>query len=181
MNDETEREEEEDWAEQMAHALEGTETDEEDAPPFSMLSGALLGVGPDEKIPLEQSPNLIMMREAAAAIRRDEISPEEYLEKVNQMASLADNGIKLFSAEAVRHEVEKLPPEHAALVDELEEQVHTLKKGTDLMARYVESGNIEDLDNGLALVEKCISEADKVQDRALEMAREEAQQEQTED
>lgn len=151
------------------------DNEEEDSAPFSVLSDGLLG-GSTEKIPLEQSPNLLLAREAAEQIRNDEIDPEEYLEKIMQVAQVAENGIKLFSAEVVKKETEKLPPEQQQMVREFEEQVYVLKEGTDLMAAYVDSGNIDDLDRGLQLVEQSMAAVDKIQDRAIDLMRLEQEQ-----
>lgn len=153
----------------VSRALEEAHS-ESDPPPVDHVSSIGLVDLPNEKVPLEQSANLVLMREAAAAIRRDQITPEEYLAKVKQVALVADNGIKLFSAEIVKKETAKLPEEEQELIAQFEAQVYVLKEGTDLMKLYIESGNIDDLDNGLALVEKSMAMVDSVQDRALEMS-----------
>ena len=157
----------------LSQAIEDVQDTEEDSPPFSLLSQAGLAglIDPDEKVPLERAANLLLMREAADLIRRDQISAEEYLEKVLQVAEVADNGIKLFSSDVLRKETEKLPDDQGELVYRFEEQVHTLKRGTDLMAAYIESGNIDDLDQGLALVEESMLMVDEIQDAAIEHAK----------
>ncbi len=157
----------------LGQAIEGAQDAEEDAPPFSLLSGTGLGglLDADEKVPLERAAHLLLMREAAEQIRRDQIGPEEFLEKVLQVASVADNGIKLFSSEVMQKETSKLPEDQAELVMRFEEQLHKLKKGTDLMAAYVESNNIDDLDQGLALVEESMQNVDQIQDSAIEHAK----------
>lgn len=160
----------------VAQAFQDAEdNDEEDAPPFSIMSDGLLG-GMTEKIPLEEAANLLLARQAAALIRKDEISAEEYLEMIFEVAQVADNGIKLFSTEVVKKETEKLPEDQQELVRDFEEQVYVLKEGTDLMASYIETNNIDDLDRGLQLVEQSMLAVDQIQDRALELREFERQQ-----
>jgi hypothetical protein len=153
----------------VAQAFEGAEDCEEDGPSLNILSGeAATGFG-FEKIPLEKAGNLVLLREAAAQIRHDEISAEEFVEKVMQVLDLAENGIKLFSSEALKKETAKLPPEQIELVALFEQQIYAVKEGTTLMASYADSGLIDDLDRGLEMVERALQIVDEIQDQAMEI------------
>jgi len=156
----------------VAQAMSDIESNpEEDMAPLNVMSSALLGQGTDmEKVPLEQAAHLLRAREAAAAVRRDEISLEDYLERLIPIQETAENGLKLFAADVVRKETEKLPPEQQELVAEFEKQVHILKEGIDLMASYADTGLIDELDRGLELVEQAMLAVDAIQDRAAELA-----------
>jgi hypothetical protein len=155
----------------VAEALEDASF-EEDPPPFDLLSGSGLGKQARDKIPLEEAENLLLLRAAAADARLDRIGRAEFLVRVQQVARVAVNGIKLFNNPGFRAFYDDLPPEQIAVFEVFEDQVYSLKEATDLMARYADSGAIEDLDEGLAMAERCMAAVDKAQDRAGEFAAE---------
>lgn len=170
-----------DW-QVLSKAVEDARGEEDDGPSVNILSSEGLVVE-IEKIPLEQAANLIIAREAAALIRRDEISLDEYLERMSQVAEVADNGVKLFSAEVVQKELEKLPEEQRELIGEFARQVHKVKEGVDLMFSFADTGDIDELDRGLEMIEQAMLASDQIQDQAIEMERleQEARAEQAEE
>lgn len=160
-----------DLSDLVAQAYSDTELNpEEDTPALNIMSNSLLGGGDLEKVPLERAANLLKAREAARAIRHDEITPEEFLQQLLPIQELAENGVKLFAAEVVKKETEKLPPEQQEVVAAFEKQVYVLKEGIELMASYADTGLIDDLDRGLELVEQSMVAVDEIQDRASELA-----------
>ncbi|MBT9584970.1 hypothetical protein IV102_16625 [bacterium] len=169
MAEHIEQPEEDDGWGAVAQAFEQAEDQEDDGPPLNILSGEASSGFEFEKIPLDKAGNLVLLREAAEQIRHDEISAEEFVEKVMQVTELAENGIKLFASEALKKETAKLPPEQIELVNLFEKQIYAVKEGTTLMASYADSGNIDDLDRGLDIVERALQIVDEIQDDAIEI------------
>jgi hypothetical protein len=147
---------------------------DEDPPPLNLLSGSGLshsvpsGVG--GRIPVEQSLHLRLLREAAAGIRHGEIDGEEFLAKVQYVGMVAHEGLKLLATPWMAKQFGQLPPAELALVEAFEEQALALVEATELMAAYLDSGNVDDLDRGLAMAEQCMLQVDQVQDEAVELA-----------
>ena len=67
-----------------------------------------------------------------------------------------------------------MPDEQLLVFHHLQDQLDVLLEGLEIMFEYRESGDMADVERGMALVEKAMVALDTVQDRAIELGREEA-------
>ncbi|HIB68572.1 MAG TPA: hypothetical protein EYO33_26660 [Phycisphaerales bacterium] len=161
----------------LANAL-GTLSEIEDEPEgLDVVEGSDATADPNDpfyKVPLEKAGNLLKLRRVTAGLSEGTVTREKFLAVVRKFMKPLDDGLKLLESEAVTKQIEGMPDEQLLVFHHLQDQLDVLLEGLEIMFEYRESGDMADVERGMALVEKAMVALDTVQDRAIELGREEA-------
>ncbi len=147
---------------------EARECDGEEPPPLD-LREAVEGSsqGGFQKTPLAQASNLLQLRSLAEGKIAGELSDDDYLEGVRKLLQPLSHAFRFMEGEAIQAQIEELPADQKALYEEGQRLVRALLEGMVCMESFGESNNLEDVREGLALVEKTFIAIDQLQDQAL--------------
>lgn len=161
----------------LANAL-GTLSEIEDEPEgLDVVEGADATADPDDpfyKVPLEKAGNLLKLRRVAAGVCDGTVTREKFLAVVRKFMKPLDDGLKLLESETVTKQIKGMPEEQIVVFHHLQDQLDVLLEGLEIMFDYKDTGDLADVEKGMALVEQAMIALDNVQDRAIELGREEA-------
>ncbi len=122
----------------------------------------------DHKIPLEESKNLIKVRQAYEGALNGTMEMPEYAQRVNAVAEVAFLACQMLKLPAVRRQIEATALEgDEELIAACEEATADWLEGMKRMRRYIGSGDLNDVIEGFELVEEAMIFMDTIQDRAL--------------
>lgn len=156
--------------------LDDLEEDEDLALDVSEQPSSAGGQGADSfsKVPLEQARNLIQIRQMAAGVRDGSVTIENYRSKLKLMVRGLEEGLKVVRSDAMVKKADALPADQKAVFQQTAKLVEALVEGGQRMLRYPETKNTADIDEGLAVIEGAFQDLDNVQNKAIEIGREEA-------
>ena len=140
---------------------------EEDDPKLDVLANS--GLAPDQVHYGEKGdlPYVVLLKAAVATVQTGEITMEQYVEGVKKLDAIADNALKLYAIPAVKKDLPKRLDEHQnSIVDELEVQIHQMKKGLGILLSYPETQAVGDLETGLELAVSAMNKIGEVQKAA---------------
>lgn len=142
---------------------------EEDSAPVNVLAGALgkRSGGSKKKGELEEAPHLLAVREAVEGLRNGAITAEEFDEALSKVHLQISELLELFDLGQVRRELAKADEENRQLAERTREGLQGVEQGLVRLMNYLESQEIEDLEEGLAQVEASYLDLDRTQDDAL--------------
>lgn len=143
--------------------------EEEAEPALNVMAGGEAGKGgAHPKVPLENARNLRRLREARDGILDGSMSAETYKSTVAEILHVAHLGAEIFKTPAVKTKVATLPPDEAELVARTEAEMKALHRAVGQMARFSESGDRGDVEEGFREAEAAYTRMDALQDQALE-------------
>ncbi|NDD29746.1 MAG: hypothetical protein EB084_15925 [Proteobacteria bacterium] len=138
-------------------------------PSLSVTAGAGLDSGhprvPGE-VPLEASPNFILLQKAANGARDASMPPEEYRAAVKRLRTLSDIGQKIMSTDLVKDRVAALPEDQRAACEDLLGGFVDIDAGTTRMLAWLTSGDLLDVTEGAALAERGFRLVERARDTA---------------
>lgn len=142
---------------------------EEDSAPINMLAGALgkPAGGPKKKGELEESPHLLAVRAAVAGLRDGSVTPDEYHESISTVQVQISELLGLFEMAQVKRELARASESDQQLAERTRQGLEVVEQGLDRLLGYLESEEMDDMDEGLALVESGYLDLDRTQDDAL--------------
>ena len=103
---------------------------------------------------LEDSTNYLRFKNASEGIRNGSVSEEEYRAIVKKLRNLADSSLMILDSAMVKLKMASAPAEEVALTNETRDALNLLQQGTIRMEAYLSTHNLEDLTQGVALVEE---------------------------
>lgn len=171
-----EDEEAEPW-DLLANALGTLSEIDDDDEGIDLQEGVEHGNDPDDpfyKIPLEKAGNLIKLRMVSAGIADGTVARDKFLAVVRNFMKPLGDGLKLLESDAVAKQIEDMPEEQINVFYHLQEQLDVLLEGLEIMWKYKQSSDLEDVEKGMELVEQAMVSLDDIQDHAIEIGREEA-------
>lgn len=127
------------------------------------------GVEKVEKVPLEQSANLVMLRETVQGVEEGTITVEQYVENVTKVKNLAETTLTLSNTDIVQNKIAELPPEQKTVAEKTIEYTRNLYQGAQKMLEF-DGSDLHPAVDGLAIIERAMYDLDHVQDKAIEMA-----------
>ena len=157
-------------------SLEELEDEEEtlDFQESFSVTGVVDDAGSD-KVPLQSASNLLKIRSIAKGILDGSLSREEYGATLKSRIQALENGLKAVDSPAGQKKLEDLPEEHEHLWDMFYNVVVDLHGGLEQMHAFLRSSDPNDVEEGLAKIEKGYIDIDKLHDPAIEYARIEAE------
>lgn len=129
-----------------------------------------------KKVALEEAKYLLLLKDTMKKITNREITLEEYQESVKTVQTVATVGMELFNTEVMRDKIAQLPEEQKNLAERTGALFRDYAQGCAMMVAYDGSGNFTQAQRGLDMVERALTEMDRIQDRALEIEAEEKEQ-----
>ena len=141
---------------------------EADSDPVNLLAGpASRRPGAAKKGELDESPHLLAVREAVEGIRNGAVTEEEFYQAVSTVHLQISELLGLFEAGEMQRELATGEGENRELVERTREGLLMVEEGLARLVNFLESQEIEDLQEGLAQVEAGYLELDRTQDDAL--------------
>lgn len=151
---------------------------EADSAPVNVLAGALAAhKGEGKKGALEESPHLLAVREAVSGLRAGTLPPDDYYLAVSKVHQKICELLGLFEMAQVQRELEKASEAEQNLADQTEEDLAQIEEGLARLVNYLDTGELVDLEEGLAQVEAGYLALDKTHDLAIEMADDDSDEE----
>ncbi|MGV8121167.1 MAG: hypothetical protein AB2L14_15510 [Candidatus Xenobiia bacterium LiM19] len=153
---------------QSCHAALKVDEDEE---AFSAVAGEERKVHQQlEKIPLEEAKTLIALRKARDEVQAGTINDEGYRIIVMPILNMAQMGVAVFESEPGKKFLAKLEGEEADLAKKQYESFGRFLAGVTTMVQYLQSHDVNHVTEGFAKAEKALEDADRIQDRQIEIA-----------
>lgn len=127
---------------------------------------------PYHKVPLEKAKNLLKLRRCVDAVVEGRMSKQDFLNSIRPMARSLENGLKLAESPAVRRQLDELSDEEYNVFLQAQDSIELMHSGMKRMLRYKETDDLQDVEEGMNIVENCFEELDEVQDEAIELGQE---------
>lgn len=156
------------------------EIDEPDEDPvLNVMEGGAEATNADPltKVPLEKAGNLLKLRRLCGEVETGALSKEDFLNGIRPMYRSLDNGLQLVGSEAAQKQLLELDEAERAVFDATHRTIGFMWEGLGLMLRYKDSDDLDDVRQGMQMIEDGFTELDQIQDEAIDLAREQAEQE----
>lgn len=127
---------------------------------------------PFQKIPLEKARNLLKVRKTAQDLKEGTITREKYLAILRPYVKPLEGQIDALDTEDMQTQIGELPEEQRPIFDMAYNILVDMLDGLQMMREYQTSGDMKDVDEGLAMVEKAFGQLDRIQDETIELGRE---------
>lgn len=153
------------------------EIDEPDEDPvLNVVEGEFGAEEPDpfSKVPLEKASNLLKLRRLVQELQSGAVSKEDFLNGIRPMYRSLDNGLQLVTSEPVQKQLLELDEDERAVFDSTHQTIRFMCDGLASMLGYKESNNLDDVRQGMQMIEDGFEELDQIQDQAIELAQEES-------
>jgi CRISPR/Cas system Type II protein with McrA/HNH and RuvC-like nuclease domain len=131
-------------------------------------------------IPLEKAKNLQILRDMADGIMNGEISKQDYDVNVSRVLNIAKAGAELFSIPIFKDKILSLPEEQKNIALTVGKGFEKYYLGCRKMMEPHAPGQFDGVAEGLRIVEEALAEMGSVQNRAIEIAKEEREKEEEE-
>jgi hypothetical protein len=147
---------------------------EEEERPLSFVQG--LEITPSslgekfDKIPLEESRHLKLLKETVKGVQEGELTLEDYRKNVKRVADIARELSEVYDEKVLAIHLEKVPEEARNLVLETGALHQELYRACTLMLQYDGGENLSTPLEGLKAVEEAFLKMDSLQDRLVEKA-----------
>lgn len=146
------------------------EIDDDDDVSLSIIHReGMPGSAGQKKVPLEEAKYLLLLKDSVEKIKTGEMALEEYHGNVKTVLTVARVGAELFNTEVMQNKIEQLPEEQKQLALRTGALFNEYATGCSIMLQYDGSSNFTTAQRGLEMVEKALTEMDRIQDRALEI------------
>jgi hypothetical protein len=123
-----------------------------------------------EKIPLEDSKYLNLLKDTLDQLEDEEITLEEYYANVSEVLTVAQMGKELFETDIIRKKVMELPDDQQALIIKTAELFDDYFNGCVRMLEYDGGEDEAPIIEGFEMIEDALTEMDQIQDEAMELA-----------
>jgi len=153
---------------QSCHASLKVDEDEE---AFSAVAGEERKVHQQlEKIPLEEAKTLIALRKARDEVQAGTVNDEGYRMLVMPVLNMAQMAVAVFDSEPGKKFLARLEGEEADLAKKQYDSFCRFHAGVSTMVQYLQSHDLNHVTEGFARAEKALEDADRIQDRQIEIA-----------
>ena len=126
-------------------------------------------------IPLEESENLLLLQETVQRLSEGEITEAEYRQNITKVYNIANIGVELFKTKVFVDTIAKLPPDQKQLATESSKLFTLYAQGCKRMLEFDGSSPDPALE-GLEMAEQALTEMDRLQHQAIEIAEEEIEE-----
>lgn len=124
------------------------------------------------KVEMQESKNLIRLREAYQGVASGTLSNDEYSAIVEEVLELIESALELYASPYMQERVAKMEPGPANVYKQMSAAAKEMYAGLTQMLKYLDSGNLGDAEAGLKKVESGLWKVDAAQDVAIDKATE---------
>ncbi len=143
---------------------------DEDEVPFEAVAGEMRKAQQQNKIPLDEAKTLISLRKARDEVQAGMITDEGYRMLVMPILNMAQMGVAVFESDPGKKFLAKLKDEEAELAKKQYDAFSRFLAGVTTMVQYLQSHDRNHVTEGFAKAEKALEDADRIQDKQLEIA-----------
>ncbi|MCD4784169.1 MAG: hypothetical protein K8T10_10150 [Candidatus Eremiobacteraeota bacterium] len=153
------------------------EEEREEEPSISLLQEVGVGSGAEEvesgfeKVPLEESENLLLLQDTVDALKTGEVTYQDYKKYVSMVLNTAKNGVEIFQTDMVKKQLSTMSDEIRVIAEDTALYYREFYDGCLRMMEYNGDNDISPATEGLGMVETALRNMDGLHDRIITKAR----------